>query len=107
MVENHEVEYLIKKFKIKPTLIHRDIPLFNKMDGNKLIDICDKLDIGILGIEGFVIKNSNIIPQMDYIADFSDSVEDKNFNKISIEASRKFLDSSKNHPTLLFEFVLN
>jgi|AGTN01.1.fsa_nt_gi hypothetical protein len=87
-----------------PTTWRGGVALFNTIDSHRLIDLCEDMKIGILGIEGFILDNEKIIPVMDLIADFSVLlVED--FPILSTNAARKFLSiSDKNN--VLYEFSL-
>lgn len=54
----------------KPARLWGEIPLFNLIDGYKLLFFCDEHGAGVLGIEGFKIVGDKRVPDMDYIADF-------------------------------------
>lgn len=88
-----------------PTLWRNNVALFDLNDCYRLVDYCSVAGgVAIIGIEGFVIDGEFIIPQMDFIADFSKLVGDE-FCARSIEASRKFLNIV-NGDTILFELQL-
>lgn len=55
---------------VAPTLWGRGKPYFNVADCQKLIECCKTDDIAILDAEGLEICGENIVPDMDYIADF-------------------------------------
>lgn len=90
----------------EPTKVWGSTPLFNLIDGRKLLDYCDKHDAVVLGIEGFKIIGDKRIPDLDCIADFSIlATTGEEFTVLSRRAARNFLDSILNKDIFL-EFVL-
>jgi hypothetical protein len=89
----------------EPTKVWGNTPLFNLIDGRKLLDYCDKHDAAVLGIEGFKIIGDKRIPDLDCIADFSKfTTTSEKFAVSSRRAARHFLDSILNKDIFL-EFV--
>lgn len=62
--------FVISGEGLKPARPWGEIPLFNLIDGYKLLFFCDEHGAGVLGIEGFKIVGDKRVPDMDYIADF-------------------------------------
>lgn len=90
----------------EPTKVWGSTPLFNLIDGRKLLDYCDKHDAAVLGIEGFKIIGDKRSPDLGCIADFSKlTTTDEKFAVLSRRAARHFLDSILNKDIFL-EFVL-
>ena len=73
----------------------------------ELLDLCSEHNAAVLGIEGFNIVKGKRVPNMDYIADFSDliAVAGDDFPESSREAARRFIGSITDEQ-LLLEFVL-
>ena len=74
---------------------------------NKVIEFCRQNYIFILGIEGFRFQDKFIMPDMEYIADFSSLIFEQDNLTISYYQSKKFLQLVDNGGTSLFlEFIL-
>lgn len=101
-----KVEVSVESLPITPTLTWSGSPLFDVGDGVRLIEYCKNNDVAALGIEGFEIKGGKRIPRMDYIVDFSASLNEMNFAVKSIDASRKIIESMIGSD-ILMEFVLD
>lgn len=95
----------VDSLAVTPTLMWRDVPLFDISDGFKLVEYCECNNIAVLGIEGFKVKDGRRIPDMDCIVDFSASINDCCFARKTIEASRRIMNEINDRNTLL-EFVL-
>lgn len=67
----------------------------------KLLDGCESAGLRILGVEGFQVKGSSIVPSMDAIADFSslDSAI------ASVREARRFIHVVRPHE-LVFDFTV-
>jgi len=91
----------------EPTKLWGDTPLFNLIDGRKLLIFCEEHDAAVLGIEGFRVVEDRRVPDMDCIADFSAlaMTAGKQFPAESRELSKCFLNSISD-PNILLEFVL-
>ena len=81
------------------------IPLFDVGDGIRLVVYCNNNNIAILGVEGFKVKGNKRIPDMDFIVDFSSSLNEMNFALRAIDASRAIIESMSDSG-ILMEFVL-
>ena len=90
-----------------PTLWRKNTPYFNKHDAIIFLDYCLKHNIFILGIEGFKLDGDYIIPDSNFIADFSDLYQEGPQTNIeeSILYSKQFL-SLPQHYDVMFEFVI-
>ena len=70
---------------------------------------CQRRDLAIIGIEGFMLQNEEIIPQLDAIADFSSvaSTDWKTYQATCNKAAKYFLKEMNNDErTMLFNFVV-
>lgn len=66
---------------------------------------CEKANIAILGIEGFVLSNKKLYPQMDLIGDFSprgsySSWEE--YRRLANESARRLLTEAGDRASLVF-----
>lgn len=92
---------------VTPTILRNDIvPLYNLSATKKVLEACRQKGVGILGIEGFYIKDDRLHVAMDFIADFSYAYKKENFVSESIEEAYRFLLLAEGNSTILFEFVL-
>lgn len=98
-------EVSVGVLSVSPALMWGEIPLFDMFGGLELLRRCKAKGIGVLGIEGFRIRGSKRVPDMDYILDFSAVLNDPNFCVISVEMSEKILGEAIGED-LLFEFLL-
>lgn len=91
----------------EPTRLWGGTPLFNLIDGHKLLVFCDEHDVAVLGIEGFKVVGDKRVPDMDCIADFSSlaMTAGELFSAQSRKSAKHFIDSISDPDTLL-EFVL-
>ncbi|MBC3205757.1 hypothetical protein HU755_03095 [Pseudomonas sp. SWRI111] len=90
----------------EPTRVWGSTPLFNLIDGRKLLDYCDEHDAVVLGVEGFKIIADKRIPDLDCIADFSKlTTAGEEFAALSRRSARHFLDTISNKDIFL-EFIL-
>lgn len=91
----------------EPTRFWNGTPLFNSIDGRKLLVFCDEHDAAILGIEGFKIVGDKRVPDMDCIADFSAlAITVGELFPAESRKSAKYFLSSISDPDTLLEFVL-
>jgi hypothetical protein len=100
------VDDLLNSNGLLPTERSGGVPLFNFTDSERLLELCESLGIGVLGVEGFTLNNGDLTPEMDYIADFSSLLNCIDFEAESIRSARKFLKMAAETPRLLFEYVL-
>lgn len=101
-----EVKSLLSGEALTPTATSRNMLLFDIPASKELLKICRNKNVGLLGIEGFKVNGHMVEPQMDFIADFSQLINDSDFTKKSIDAAEKFLELARNQKDLLFEYVL-
>ena len=80
--------------------------LFDLSTSERLLQLCESVGVGILGIEGFTLSENDLVPDMDFIADFSALLAHDAFEKESISMARKFLAMATQPSDLLFEYVL-
>lgn len=99
------VEVSVEDLPVTPTLMWSGIPLFDVGDGIRLVDYCKNNNIAILGFEGFKVKGSKRVPDMDCIVDFSSSLNEMNFALKSIDASRAIIENMSGSG-IVMEFVL-
>lgn len=99
------VAVAVEDLPVRPTLIWADVPLFDILDGLRLVEYCEDNNIAILGVEGFRVKGDKRVPDMDYIVDFSASLNEEGFAKKSAEVVRGGINSTEDRAVLL-EFVL-
>jgi hypothetical protein len=76
----------------------------------RFIDKCERDDLAILGIEGFVREPDGVRPQLDLIADFSPKgvVGEETWEEYRPQVNqtaRKFLKFAQSTPNVVFEFV--
>lgn len=71
-----------KEFKSK-AIIRGGLFLFSKKNAILFIEACQKKKIGILGIDGFILKEDKIQPSMENSIDFSScySLEEKVYSQ--------------------------
>ncbi|MEJ0002746.1 MAG: hypothetical protein WDN30_02820 [Pararobbsia sp.] len=100
------VDNLLSRSGLRPTARSGGVPLFDSLDSERLLELCERLKIGVLGIEGFTLSNGNLCPDMDYIGDFSVLLSYKDFEAESVKSARRFLQLAVGAPRLLFEYVL-
>lgn len=77
-------------------------------DCGRIVQICRSDRILILGIEGFRLSERNVVPDTDWIADFSD-LASKQWDAACFEAARSaeiYFDKAKNQTVLWFDFTL-
>jgi hypothetical protein len=100
------VDMLLSNSGLKPTARSRGVPLFDVPASERLLELCERLRIGILGIEGFALSDGDLYPDMDYIGDFSVLLDRYDFEAESVKSARRFLELAAGVPHLLFEYVL-
>jgi outer membrane lipopolysaccharide assembly protein LptE/RlpB len=66
----------------------------------------DRRNIAVVGIEGFHLRGTNVVPDMDLIADFSslESLPWRERCSGSLEASRVFVKEKATKPETLLAF---
>jgi len=101
-----DVDTLLNRSELRPTARSGGIPLFDFSDSERLLKLCERLRIGVLGIEGFTLSNGDLRPDMDYIGDFSSLLGRSDFEEESVRSAWKFLQLAAGVPQLLFEYVL-
>lgn len=74
---------------------------------NIFASFCRKQKIFVLGIEGFIISNDKLIPQMEAIVDFSSIVNKPNALEENHNMVSKFLESFPKSTEIMFEFILS
>lgn len=103
------IKELMLSAQVAPTFWRGEIPYFSKSDAILLLEVCGSLDVGVLGIEGFVVHDSSIQPQMDWVADFSEVYKSNGNSKFveeTIKYSMEFLSMPMARDDIFFEFVL-
>ena len=103
------IKDLMLSGRVTPTLWRDGVSYFNKSDALLLLEVCDSMDVGVLGIEGFIICRNSIQPQMDWIADFSEIYKSNShsvFVKKTVKYSKEFLAMPTSRDDVVFEFVL-
>ena len=81
------------------------VGLYDKQTSLKLLDYCYHHNIGILGFEGFLNLGDKYVPDLDWIADFSELFNPESGKSIeeSIRLSRNILEKAPKN--ILFEFI--
>lgn len=90
------------------TLLRGNMSLFDYKATLKFLDYLKEKDVGILGLESFILEDVYIIPQ-DIIIDSSQLYIESphaEFVERSIEFTRKVLLSEQEAQQYFFEFVL-
>ncbi len=85
------------------------VKLFDRKSSIDIIAACSKERIGVLGIEGFFVEGSELAPQMDWIADFSESYTSKSYEDYvdqSLGYALAFFGLDGFDERLVFEFIL-
>lgn len=79
-----------------------------KISAAEFIELCEKNDLAVIGIEGLVYSDGNLIPQLDLIADYSSShSSDWSSHKLACNsAARTFVHGSNSRENLYFAFVV-
>ena len=77
-------------------------------DASRFLDACEKLNVIILGIEGFQVNGDQMVSYVDVIADFSSITHNdhKERSRKSISLSREFLQKFTDSQNILLEFEL-
>jgi hypothetical protein len=101
-----DVDDLLTSIGLRPTARAAGVPLFDLPSSEMLLKLCERLGVGILGIEGFTLVNGRRRPEMEYIADFSQLLSSDDFVVESLKCSRQFLQLATEGQRLLFEYVL-
>lgn len=70
------VEQVIKPYKRKAVITLGDY-YFASEDGLHLIRECESNNLAIIGVEGFLLENSDLTPRLDLIADYSNEINDR------------------------------
>ncbi|MEI7298196.1 hypothetical protein WCQ02_39455 [Paraburkholderia tropica] len=100
------VDALLSGSGLRPTARSGGVPLFDFSDSKLLLALCERLGIGVLGIEGFTVSKGDLCPDMDYIGDFSALLGRDDFEVESVRSAWTFLQLAAGAPHLLFEYVL-
>ncbi|WP_042556007.1 MULTISPECIES: hypothetical protein [Pseudomonas] len=100
-------EFIFLEKGLEPTRLWGGVPLFNLIDGHKLLVFCDEHDVAVLGIEGFKVVGDKRVPDMDCIADFSAlTITARELFPVESRKLAKCFLSSISDPDMLLEFVL-
>lgn len=75
--------------------------LVEATDAAAFLDACLAAEVVVLGIEGFLVDENHVVPQMGAIADFSGIDDVRKTNR----AARDFV-AEVGTPGMFFEFVL-
>jgi hypothetical protein len=84
------------------------LQLFRLQDCDTIVQACRSSGLLILGIEAFRLTGRNVVPDTDWIADFS-KLASKQWDAACLEAARSaeiYFDKAKNRTDLWFEFSL-
>lgn len=100
------IDDLLSRSGLRPTARSAGVSLFDSPDSVRLLELCERLGIGVLGIEGFTLSNDDLFPEVDYIGDFSVLLGRDDFEVESVKAARRFVQLAMEVPHLLFEYVL-
>jgi len=102
------VKQLASKLGIPLAYTEGSLELINFAHVDKILTACEEKNIYVLGIEGFKKDGKSIIPEMDFIADYSalDDLPLKERSAKSIESARGFFKEAASKPEMLFEFNL-
>jgi hypothetical protein len=90
---------------VTPTLRWGSAELFSAADVPRLLDYCERNNVTVLGIEGFLVKDNRRVPHAGAIADYSELDRVRDGSQLSVDAARNFFASIGNSD-LLFEFEL-
>lgn len=96
---------LHRETAVTPTVRWESVELFSAADAPRLLDYCERNNVTVLGIEGFLVKDNKRVPDTGAIADYSELDRTHDGSRRSVAAARKFLASIGNSD-LLFEFEL-
>lgn len=90
--------------RVAPTISRGSVLYFDIERMNELIECCIAQKVYFLGVEGFVFEGQHIIPDINWIADFSGIY--RKFSDITEHCAqvRKFLEGAPKN--LLFECLL-
>src|SRR6516165_6105111 len=105
-VKTIEVDRLLSSRSLRPNARSAGVPLLDLTSSELLLKLCERLGVGVLGIEGFTLVDSGRRPEIDYIADFSNLLSGSDFTTQSIEGARRFLRLATMEQKILFEYVL-
>ncbi len=105
-----ELEVKVKNLKnemmvVKPTLLWGDVLLFSSEDSVNFLEMCEKFEVPILGVEGFRIANGKRMPDMECILDLSVFVGSEEGRISSLKVAREFVGNLFDSD-LFFEFVV-
>jgi len=82
------------------------LQLVSSKDTDAFLGAASTEHVAILGIEGFHLEGSRIVPDMSAIADFSELPRDEEFMGATIEEARTFLRSFA-QADMYFDFLLD
>lgn len=102
------LQELLAVAKLKPSALSADTPLFSIPDSEVLLGLCERNALGVLGVEGFKLSDSELVPDMDFIGDFSVLLGHADFEEKSINSTRSLLmlAVAEGKSSLFFEYVL-
>ncbi len=105
MVEKHSEDDLLLKHS---TFTSYGAYLFNIKDALEFLQDLSKEGIPVLGMEGFLADGQYIIPQLEWIGDWSECFNgDYDALRCSIDASLRLVnEASINNSELLFEIII-
>lgn len=88
------------------TVVQRgSLDLVSAADARRLLLVCEEEEVPVLGLEGFRVEGTAIVPEMAAIADYSSSFRGSpDRARETIASARRFLDSMTDS-ALLFELV--
>ncbi len=101
------VEQLAGKLGI-PVRTQAGLLLIRLQDCGRIVQACRSSRLLILGIEAFRLSERNVVPDTDWIADFSE-LASKQWDAACLEAARSaeiYFDRAKDRTDLWFDFSL-
>jgi hypothetical protein len=101
------IEQLAGNFGV-PVRTQAGLLLIRLQDCGKIIQACRSSGLLILGIEAFRLSERNVVPDTDWIADFSE-LASKQWDVACLEAARSadlYFDKAKGRTDLWFDFCL-
>jgi hypothetical protein len=100
------VHTVLRAQSLSPTSYADEVPLFDRDDSVRLLDLCQRQGLGVLGIEGFTLSGNARYPDTNHVADFSTLLGRDDFEAVSLESARRFLRHREGRRNLYFEYVL-
>lgn len=107
LIMSELIEQLAGKLGVS-VRVQGGLHLIKLQDCGRIVQTCRSDRLLILGIEAFRLSERNVVPDTDWIADFSE-LASKQWDAACLEAARSaeiYFDKAKDQTDLWFDFAL-